>query len=121
MVESYPAVSLHVAPRNTRRGGTYIKLAFLHVTIVTSEPSLLKTNLSLTVKGNNFAYFTLNDAETRFFIVSERWEEKLISRSIGSYFGKKNCEVYFLESLYPCCQSNLELAQPPVEDGDAWS
>jgi len=55
MVEGYPGVSLHVAPRNTRRGGTYITVAFLQVTVVTSEPSLLKADLSLTVKGNNFA------------------------------------------------------------------
>ena len=87
-MEGYPRVILHVAPRNTRRGGIYITVAFLQVTMVTSEPSLLKADLLLTLKGNNVAYFTLNDAETRFFIVSKRWEEKLISRSIGLYFEK---------------------------------
>jgi hypothetical protein len=44
-------------------------VAFMQVTIVTGEPSLLKTDLSLTLKGNNYAYYMLNDIETRFFIV----------------------------------------------------
>ena len=61
---------------------------------------------------DSFAYFTLNDVETRFFVVSKRWEEKLISRGIGSYF-EKICDVYFVASLYPCCRSNLGLVQPP--------
>ena len=71
-------------------------VAFLQVTNVTSQPSLLKTDLSLTLKGNNVAYVTLNDTETRFFIVIKRWEEKLISRSIGSYFEKKFAMFIFL-------------------------
>jgi len=34
---------------NTRRGGTYVTVAFMQVIIVTSEPSLLKTDTSLTL------------------------------------------------------------------------
>jgi len=38
---------------------------------------------SLTLKGDNFAYFMLNDSEIQFFTVKYAMGEKLISRSIG--------------------------------------
>ena len=55
---------------NTKRGGAYVTVAFIRVTIVTSEPCLLKTKWPVILSsGRYFAYFMLNDSETRFFIV----------------------------------------------------
>jgi len=44
---------------NTRRGGTYIMVAFMQVTIVTSEPPVCwrQRDPSLTLKEGNLAYF----------------------------------------------------------------
>ena len=58
---------------NTRIGGTYVRAAFMQVSVFTSEPNSPedKTDLSLILKGGNFVFFMLNDSETTPFIIVE--------------------------------------------------
>ena len=57
---------------HTRREGTYVTLAFTQVAIVTSE-TLSAGNKEetrhFTLKEETFAYFMLNDSDSRFVIV----------------------------------------------------
>jgi hypothetical protein len=56
---------------NTRTGGTYVTVAFMQVTIVADETLSAeeKETPSLTLEGDKFAYFMLNDIEIHFSIV----------------------------------------------------